>query len=90
MYGAFAWLTNAVPPEPEGAPPASPRRHAGVLRDLADRSRPRSPTDGVVFACAYLVVIVGTHRSLHAVRRSWTVAGVLELRARLNLVAGGA
>jgi low temperature requirement protein LtrA len=42
--------------------------------------------DGVVFACAYLVVI-GVHTFLYTQSASWTVAGVWSF-ARMNLVAG--
>ena len=42
--------------------------------------------DGVVFACAYLVVIA-VHTLLYMQSASWTVAGVWSF-ARMNLVAG--
>ena len=85
MYGAFAWLTNAVPPD---------RRAlrlpllAGMLAFFTiSLTIPTAFTeDGVVFACAYLVVIA-VHTALYMQSASWTVAGVWSL-ARMNLVAG--
>ena len=85
MYGAFAWLTNAVPPD---------RRAlrlpllGGMLAFFAiSLTIPTAFTeDGVVFACAYLVVIA-VHTVLYTQSASWTVAGVWSF-ARMNLVAG--
>jgi low temperature requirement protein LtrA len=85
MYGAFAWLTNAVPPN----------RTALRLPLLAGMAAffvisLTIPTafsgDGVVFAGAYLAVIV-VHTVLYTQSASWSVAGVWSF-ARLNFVAG--
>jgi low temperature requirement protein LtrA len=86
MYAAFAWLTNAVPPD----------RTALRLPLLAGMAAFFAisltiPTafsgDGVVFACAYLTVIA-IHTILYTQSASWSVAGVWSF-ARMNLVAGG-
>jgi low temperature requirement protein LtrA len=86
MYGAFAWLTNAVPPN----------RNALRLPLLAGMAAffvisLTIPTafsgQGVVFAGAYLAVIV-IHTVLYMQSSSWSVAGVWSF-ARMNLVAGG-
>jgi len=85
MYGAFAWLTNAVPPD----------RNAlrlpllgGMLAFFAiSLTIPTAfSDDGVIFACAYLVVIA-VHTVLYMQSASWTVAGVWSF-ARMNMVAG--
>src|SRR5918995_586449 len=85
MYGAFAWLTNAVPPD------RTARRLpllGGMLAFFAiSLTIPTAFTeDGVVFASAYLVVIA-VHTVLYMQSASWTVAGVWSF-ARMNLVAG--
>jgi low temperature requirement protein LtrA len=86
MYGAFAWLTNAVPPT----------RNALRLPLLAGMAAffvisltiPTAFTgQGAVFAGAYLAVIA-IHTVLYMQSASWTVAGVWSF-ARMNLVAGG-
>ena len=79
MYGAFAWLTNAVPPDRTAL--RLPLL-AGMLAFFAiSLTIPTAFTeDGVVFACAYLVVIA-VHTVLYTQSASWTVAGRLELRA---------
>jgi low temperature requirement protein LtrA len=85
MYGAFAWLTNAVPPD----------RAALRLPLLAGMAAffaisltiPTAFTDdAVVFACAYLAVIA-VHTVLYMQSASWTVSGVWSF-ARMNMVAG--
>ena len=85
MYAAFAWLTNAVPPD----------RAALRLPLLAGMAAFFAisltiPTafsgDGVVFACAYLAVIA-IHTVLYMQSASWSVAGVWSF-ARMNVVAG--
>src|SRR4051794_20706468 len=85
MYGAFAWLTNAVPPD--RAALRLPLL-GGMLAFFAiSLTIPTAFTqDGVVFACAYLVVI-GVHTVLYMQSASWTVAGVWSF-ARMNMVAG--
>ncbi len=85
MYGAFAWLTNAVPPDHNAL--RLPLL-AGMLAFFAiSLTIPTAFTeDGVVFACAYLVVIA-VHTVLYTQSASWTVAGVWSF-ARMNLVAG--
>jgi len=84
MYAAFAWLTNAVPPT----------RTALRLPLMAGMAAFFAisltiPTafdgDGVVFACAYLAVIV-VHTVLYTQAASWSVAGVWSF-ARMNFVA---
>jgi low temperature requirement protein LtrA len=85
MYGAFAWLTNAVPPDRTAL--RLPLL-GGMLAFFAiSLTIPTAFTeDGVVFACAYLVVIA-VHTVLYMQAASWTVAGVWSF-ARMNLVAG--
>jgi low temperature requirement protein LtrA len=85
MYGAFAWLTNAVPPDRTAL--RLPLL-GGMLAFFAiSLTIPTAFTeDGVVFACAYLVVIA-VHTVLYMQSASWTVAGVWSF-ARMNLVAG--
>jgi low temperature requirement protein LtrA len=86
MYAAFAWLTNAVPPD----------RTALRIPLLAGMAAFFAisltiPTafsgDGVVFASAYLVVIA-IHTVLYMQSASWSIAGVWSF-ARMNVVAGG-
>jgi low temperature requirement protein LtrA len=86
MYGAFAWLTNAVPPDRTSL--RLPLL-GGMLAFFAiSLVIPTAFTEnGVVFACAYLVVI-GVHTVLYMQSASWSVAGVWSF-ARMNLVAGG-
>ena len=85
MYGAFAWLTNAVPPD--RAVLRLPLL-GGMLAFFAISLA--IPTafgeNGVVFATAYLVVIA-VHTVLYMQSASWTVAGVWSF-ARMNIVAG--
>jgi low temperature requirement protein LtrA len=85
MYGAFAWLTNAVPPDRTAL--RLPLL-GGMLAFFAISLT--IPTafgeNGVIFACAYLVVIA-VHTVLYMQSASWTVAGVWSF-ARMNLVAG--
>ncbi|HET9121424.1 MAG TPA: low temperature requirement protein A [Solirubrobacterales bacterium] len=85
MYGAFAWLTNAVPPNRTAL--RLPLL-AGMLAFFAISLT--IPTafrgDGVIFACAYLVVIA-VHTVLYTQSSSWTVTGVWSF-ARMNLLAG--
>jgi low temperature requirement protein LtrA len=85
MYGAFAWLTNAVPPNRTSL--RLPLL-GGMLAFFAiSLTIPTAFTDdGVVFASAYLVVIA-VHTLLYMQSASWTVAGVWSF-ARMNIVAG--
>jgi len=85
MYGAFAWLTNAVPPNRTAL--RLPLL-AGMLAFFAiSLTIPTAFTDdGVIFACAYLVVIA-VHTVLYTQSASWTVTGVWSF-ARMNLLAG--
>jgi low temperature requirement protein LtrA len=85
MYGAFAWLTNAVPPDRTAL--RLPLL-GGMLAFFAiSLTIPTAFTeDGVVFACAYLVVIA-VHTVLYMQSATWTVAGVWSF-ARMNLVVG--
>jgi low temperature requirement protein LtrA len=84
MYAAFAWLTNNVPPVRTALRlPLMAGMAAFFVISLT------IPTafdgDGVVFACAYLAVIV-IHTVLYSQSARWTVAGVWSF-ARMNLVA---
>jgi low temperature requirement protein LtrA len=85
MYGAFAWLTNAVPPDRTAL--RLPML-GGMLAFFAiSLTIPTAFSEnGVVFACAYLVVIA-VHTVLYMQSASWTVAGVWSF-ARMNMVAG--
>ncbi len=85
MYGAFAWLTNNVPPERTGL--RLPLL-GGMLAFFAiSLTIPTAFSEnGVVFACAYLVVIA-VHTLLYMQAARWSVAGVLSF-ARMNVVAG--
>jgi low temperature requirement protein LtrA len=85
MYGAFAWLTNNVPPNRTAL--RLPLL-AGMLAFFAiSLTIPTAFTEnGVVFACAYLVVIA-VHTVLYMQSARWTVAGVWSF-ARMNFVAG--
>src|SRR4051794_28673575 len=85
MYGAFAWLTNNVPPDRTAL--RLPML-GGMLAFFAiSLTIPTAFSDnGVVFACAYLVVIA-VHTVLYMQAARWTVAGVWSF-ARLNLLAG--
>jgi low temperature requirement protein LtrA len=85
MYGAFAWLTNAVPPTRTAL--RLPLL-GGMLAFFAiSLSIPTAFSEnGVVFAVAYLVVIA-VHTVLYMQSASWTVTGVWSF-ARMNIVAG--
>ena len=86
MYGAFAWLTNAVPPTRNAL--RLPLLAGMAAFFVISLSIPTAFTgDGVVFAGAYLAVI-GVHAVLYMQSATWTVAGVWSF-ARMNLVAGG-
>jgi low temperature requirement protein LtrA len=85
MYGAFAWLTNAVPPDRTAL--RLPLLAGMLAFFVISLTIPTAFTDnGVVFACAYLAVIA-VHTLLYMQSASWTVAGVWSF-ARMNLVAG--
>src|SRR5262249_18775791 len=85
MYGAFAWLTNAVPPDRTAL--RLPLL-GGMLAFFAiSLTIPTAFTEnGVIFACAYLVV-VAVHTVLYTQSASWTITGVWSF-ARMNIVAG--
>jgi low temperature requirement protein LtrA len=85
MYGAFAWLTNAVPPDRTAL--RLPLL-GGMLAFFAiSLTIPTAfSEDGVIFACAYLAVIA-VHTLLYTQSASWTVAGVWSF-GRMNLLAG--
>jgi low temperature requirement protein LtrA len=85
MYGAFAWLTNNVPPDRTAL--RLPLL-GGMLAFFAiSLAIPTAFSDnGVVFACAYLVVI-GVHTILYMQSARWSVAGVWSF-ARMNLISG--
>jgi low temperature requirement protein LtrA len=85
MYGAFAWLTNAVPPDRTAL--RLPLLGGMAAFFVISLTIPTAFTeDGVVFACAYLVVIA-VHTVLYMQSARWTVAGVWSF-ARMNMVAG--
>jgi low temperature requirement protein LtrA len=85
MYGAFAWLTNAVPPDRTG-------RRIPLLAGMAaffviSLTIPTAFSgDGVPFACAYLAVIV-IHGALYTQSAAWSLASVWSF-TRMNLLAG--
>ena len=84
MYAAFAWLTNAVPPVRTALRlPLMAGMAAFFVISLT------IPTafdgDGVIFACAYIAVIV-IHSILYTQSASWSVTAVW-LLARMNLLA---
>jgi low temperature requirement protein LtrA len=84
MYGAFAWLTNAVPPDRTAL--RLPLL-AGMAAFFAiDLTIPTAFSgDGVVFACGYLAVIV-IHGTLYTQSAAWSVASVWSF-TRMNLLA---
>jgi low temperature requirement protein LtrA len=84
MYGAFAWLTNAVPPDRTAL--RLPLL-AGMAAFFAiDLTIPTAfSDDGVVFACGYLAVIL-IHATLYTQSASWSVASVWSF-TRMNLLA---
>jgi low temperature requirement protein LtrA len=84
MYGAFAWLTNAVPPDRTALRiPLLAGMAAFFVISLT------IPTafdgDGVAFACGYLAVIV-IHTVLYMQSARWSVTDVWSF-ARMNLIA---
>ncbi len=85
MYGAFAWLTNAVPPDRTAL--RLPLLGGMLAFFVISLTIPTAFGDnGVLFACAYLAVIA-VHTLLYMQSASWTVSGVWSF-ARMNLVAG--
>jgi low temperature requirement protein LtrA len=85
MYGAFAWLTNAVPPDRTAL--RLPLLAGMVAFFVISLTIPTAFTeDAVVFACAYLVVIA-VHTVLYTQSATWTVAGVWSF-ARMNFLLG--
>jgi low temperature requirement protein LtrA len=85
MYAAFAWLTNAVPPVRTAL--RLPLMAGMAAFFVIDLTIPTAFSgDGVVFACAYLAVIV-IHGVLYTQSASWSIAGVWSF-ARMNLVIG--
>jgi low temperature requirement protein LtrA len=86
MYAAFAWLTNAVPPDRTAM--HLPLLGGMVAFFVISLTIPTAfDGDGVVFACAYLVVIA-IHTLLYTQAASWTVSAVWSFE-RVNLVGGG-
>ena len=86
MYAAFAWLTNAVPPDRTAL--RMPLLGGMAAFFVISLTIPTAFSgDGVVFACGYLAVIV-IHTVLYMQSASWTVSGVWSF-ARMNFVAGG-
>ncbi len=85
MYGAFAWLTNAVPPNRTAL--RLPLLGGMLAFFVISLTIPTAFGDnGVVFACAYLAVIA-VHTVLYMQSASWSVAGVWSF-ARMNVLAG--
>jgi low temperature requirement protein LtrA len=86
MYGGFLWLTNAVPPDQA---PLRILLLCGMATFFAiSLAIPEAfDGDGVVFAGAYLAVIV-IHTGLYTQSATWSVAGVWSF-ARLNLLQAG-
>jgi low temperature requirement protein LtrA len=86
MYGAFAWLTNAVPPNRNSL--RLPLLAGMAAFFVISLTIPTAFSgQGVVFAGAYLAVIA-IHSLLYMQSASWSIAGVWSF-ARLNLMAGG-
>ena len=85
MYGAFAWLTNAVPPD-RTALRLPLLGGMAAFFVIALTIQTAFTEDAVIFACAYLVVIA-VHTVLYMQSASWTVSGVWSF-ARMNIVAG--
>jgi low temperature requirement protein LtrA len=82
MYAGFAWLTNAVPPDRTAL--RLPLLGGMAAFFAISLTIPTAFTEnGVVFACAYLVVIA-VHTVLYMQSASWTVSGIW-LLARMNL-----
>src|SRR5262249_33923592 len=85
MYAAFAWLTNAVPPDRAS-------RRLPLLGGMAgffviSLVIPTTFSgNGVVFACAYLFVIV-IHGALYSQSGAWSLASVWSF-VRMNLLGG--
>jgi low temperature requirement protein LtrA len=83
MYGGFAWLTNAVPPDRAA-------RRVPLLAGMAaffvlSLVIPTAFSgDGVIFACAYLAVIV-IHGGLYTQSAEWSPASVWSF-VRMNLL----
>jgi low temperature requirement protein LtrA len=83
MYAAFAWLTNAVPPDRAS-------RRLPLLAGMAcffiiSLVIPTAFSgDGVVFACAYLAVVL-IHAALYTQSATWSAASVWQF-ARMNLL----
>jgi low temperature requirement protein LtrA len=85
MYAAFAWLTNAVPPDRTAL--RLPLLGGMAAFFVISLTIPTAFSgDGEVFAAAYLAVIV-IHTVLYTQSAGWTVAGVWSF-ARMNFVAG--
>jgi low temperature requirement protein LtrA len=84
MYGAFAWLTNAVPPDRTAL---QLPLLAGMAAFFAiDLTIPTAFSgDGVVFACGYLAVIA-IHATLYTQSAAWSPASVWSF-TRMNLLA---
>jgi low temperature requirement protein LtrA len=85
MYAGFAWLTNAVPPT--RAALRLPLLGGMACFFVISLVIPTAFSgDGVVFACAYLGVIV-IHGALYSQSASWSLASVWSF-VRMNLLGG--
>jgi low temperature requirement protein LtrA len=84
MYAGFAWLTNAVPPDRTALRLALLAGMAAFFA-IALTIPTAFTADGVIFACAYLVVIA-VHALLYTQSVSWSGSGIW-LLARMNLAA---
>jgi low temperature requirement protein LtrA len=86
MYGAFAWLTNAVPPDRTAL--QMPLLAGMAAFFVISLTIPTAFSgDGVIFACGYLAVII-IHAALYTQSATWSVASVWSF-ARMNLMAAG-
>jgi low temperature requirement protein LtrA len=85
MYGGFAWLTNAVPPNRAGL--RLPMLAGMVAFFVISLTIPTAFSgDGVVFAGGYLAVIC-IHGALYTQAATWSVASVWSF-VRLNVLGG--
>jgi low temperature requirement protein LtrA len=85
MYGAFAWLTNAVPPDRTAL--RMPLLAGMAAFFVISLTIPTAFSgDGVAFACGYLAVIV-IHTALYTQSAAWSIASIWSF-ARMNLVSG--
>jgi low temperature requirement protein LtrA len=83
MYGGFAWLTNAVTPDRTAL--RMPLLAGMAAFFVISLTIPTAFSgDGVVFACAYLAVII-IHAALYTQSATWSVVSVWSF-TRMNLL----